>query len=78
MALTLWEIFQANRHICIRQGPLEQDGEDGDACREEAEAAHRSREHGERRESGASCSETRQLVTRPLLMTVDFHGWMIR
>ena len=37
-----------NRHICVRQGPLEQDGEDGDARREEAEAAHRPREHGER------------------------------
>ena len=52
MALTFWEIFQTNGHICVRQGPLEQDGEDGDARREEPEAAHRSREHGDHSDVG--------------------------
>ena len=46
--LTLWEILQAERHFRVWQGSFEQDGEDGDARREEAEAAHYFCEHSGR------------------------------
>ena len=46
--LTLWEILQPERHFRVWQGSFEQDGEDGDARREEAEAAHHFCEHSGR------------------------------